>query len=228
MGRKLMHRIICVIALACVPAASAGPASAHDSDSHPSDEFYTNPPSWNGKKIYLSPAHHWQGKKYGCGAYVEDDNMLGVARAAGILDDGGSLWDRGYKVRVGRGDPDDNVARSNKWGSTRHIALHSNAHANSTGCGFSNGGTIGFYYAGSSQGENLAYQLRRKVGASSPGDASEKIETAGFYELSYASMPAAYLEAEFHDWWSGKNWLQNYSSWDYRIDWAVDVHLGYP
>lgn len=41
-------------------------------------------------------------------------------------------------------------------------------------------------------------------------------------------MPAAYLEAEFHDWWGGKNWLVDYASWSWRVGWAVDAHLDYP
>lgn len=215
--------------LLVVPMSLGGSfqAAAHDSDNHPSDELYEHPPTWNGRKIYLSPAHHWSGPKYGCGSYVEDDNMLRVAREAGIWDNGGSLWDRGYKVRVGRGDPDDNVQHSNNWGSNRHIPLHSNAHGNDQ-CGASNGGTIAFYYPGSGTGEDLARALKNKVGDSSPGGANERVDTANLYELSATSMPAAYLEAEFHDWMRGKDWLVDYSSWAWRIGWAVDVHLGYP
>lgn len=234
-GSPLRRRGIAGILLGAVASllsvgVSPHLASAHDSDNHPADEFYTNPPSWNGKKIYLSPAHHWSGPNQGCGSYVEDDNMLLVARQAGILDNGGSLWDRGYKVRVGRGDPDDNTERSNSWGSNRHIPLHSNAHSMSTGCGFSTGGTQVFYSPGSSNGQNLANKLENKVGPSSPGSGSLEYvaSNTGLYELNQTTMPAAYLEAEFHDWVTGKNWLKDYSSWGWRIGWAVDVHLGYP
>lgn len=158
--------------------------------------------------------------------------MHAAAHSAANGDPGGDFVDRGYKVRVGHGDPDDNVQRSNGWGaggSDRHIVLHSNAHPKSTGCGFSNGGTIVFYYPGSSNGQDLATKLKNKLGGVSPGDTFEKTEsTTELYELNQTTMPAAYVEAEYHDWVQGKNWLLDYSIWDWRIGWAVDVHLGYP
>lgn len=88
-------------------------------------------------------------------------------------------------------------------------------------------GTIVFYYPGSSNGQDLATKLKNKVGDVSPGT-NDHIATETFYELANTTMPAAYLEAEFHDWTSGKNWLVDYSSWDWRVGWAVDVHFGYP
>lgn len=233
-GRRMASNVsIIVVLVGLLIALQAAVAGAHDSNDHPSDKIF-KPGSWgynwNGWRIYLSPAHHWVGKKYGCGDYVEDDNMESVAYYAAIFVSG-NLVERGYKVRVGQGDPDDNTRRSNNWGTKkrRHIPLHSNARG-SDKCGGvgDDGGTIGFYYPGSSKGQDLAKKLKNKVGALSPGTKYENVTTASFYELKYTEMPAAYLEAEFHDWWNGKNWLQDHGSWPWRIGYAVDLHLNYP
>jgi hypothetical protein len=217
--------------LAAVMSLVVWPAvrgSAHDSDDHPPDHIY-NPAQWNGYRIYLSPAHHWSGPKSGCNGYVEDKNMHKVAHevANRTTVGGGSLRDRGYKVRVGHGDPDDNTDRSNAWDADRHIALHSNAHG-SAPCGASEGGTVVFHYPGSALGQDLAQELLATVGPSSPGTQSERVDTATFHELSYTAAPAAYLEAEFHDWMAGVTWLRDFESWAFRVAAAVDAHLGYP
>ncbi len=221
--RARLAIVTVVMAIASVPS----PTFAHDSDNHPADDIY-QPMTWNGWRIYLSPAHHWTGPKYGCGDYVEDDNMPRVAQhAAHIASLGaGSLQDRGYRVRVGKGDPDDNVDRSNAWNADRHIAMHSNASGNAQ-CGGSGRGTRVFYYSGSTQGQDLAGRLRTHVGASSPGE-PDSISTHTFYELSETTAKAAYLEAEFHDWTGGANWLEDYQSWSWKVGYAVDVHLNYP
>jgi N-acetylmuramoyl-L-alanine amidase len=212
----------------CLIAVGILPAGAHDSDDHPPDHIYL-PAQWNGFRIYLSPAHHWGGPKYGCNGYIEDNNMHQVAHEAGHRTTlgAGSLRDRGYRVRLGHGDPDDNVERSNGWNADRHIAIHSNAHG-SAPCGESEGGTVVFHYPGSTVGAALAAELLAHVGPSSPGTLSERVDTASFYELSETIAPAAYLETEFHDWITGVGWLRDYRSWAFRIGAAVDAHLGYP
>jgi len=204
---------------------------AHDSDNHPNDYSYgPGAGNWNGWKIYLSPAHHWTGPKHGCGSYVEDDNMPLVAIAAATFSPTPranlSLVGRGYRVHVGRGDPDDNVDSSNAWAADRHIALHSNASGNEQ-CGGVGRGTRVFYKSGSAQGEELAMFLAEKVGDASPGT-PDYPATHTFYELLESDAKAAYLEAEFHDWTQGKNWLIDYEEWSWRIGYAVDEELGYP
>jgi N-acetylmuramoyl-L-alanine amidase len=142
-----------------------------------------------------------------------------------------SLQDRGYKVRVGKGDPDDNVERSNSWNADRHIPMHSNA-SGSAQCGGSGRGTRVFYYPGSTKGEDLARKLKNKVGevcsCSSPGSPDSISTNSSFYELTRTNAKTAYLEAEFHDWWGGVNWLVDYETWSWLIGFAVDEHLGYP
>lgn len=148
---------------------------------------------------------------------------------------GTNLVQRGYYVRVGAADPDENVIRSNNWNSDYHIPMHSNARG-LTSCGnysASDSGTIVFYYPNSSAGQGLAETIAPRVGGQSPGDyryASGK----NLYELRETNMPAAFIEAEFHDWQAGVDWLQSYdgggsySNWTWTVGWGVDTYLGYP
>ena len=218
-----------------VSAHQYGSSSSYDDHLDTYDSLYwpgNYGQPYNGYRIYLSPAHHWSGWKYGCGSYVEDLNMVAVAQeaAAGA---GYDLAHRGYYVRVGAADPDDNVRRSNSFGTDRHIVFHSNGSTNDgVACQGSVGGTRSFYYRSSSgwespNGKALAEQLRLRVGANSPGAPDLKSGSL-LYELRKTSAPAAYLEAEFHDWSPGKDWLVDYETWSWRIGWAVDMHLGYP
>jgi hypothetical protein len=93
----------------------------------------------------------------------------------------------------------------------------------------SNYGTITFYASGSSVGPVLAGELTDAIGPYSPGTGDYKT-TAGFDELTQTSAPAGYLEAEFHTWVSGTNWLGNSYKNTYagRVGLAVDRTFGYP
>jgi hypothetical protein len=226
---KTSGGLLSVLTLLVATLASAPPAVTHNSDNHPPDDIYI-PADGNGWKIYLSPAHHWTGPNYGCDNYVEDDNMPLVALYAGILASGGdgSLYDRGYSVRLGRGDPDDNVMRANAWGSDRYIALHSNAKGDAQcGAGAANAGTWAYYRPGSPASQNLAMGLKNKVGAVGPGTNDQILSGSEFYEINQPNAPPVLLEAEFHDYQAGKDWLVGYSNWAWRIAWAVDDLLGY-
>jgi hypothetical protein len=225
---KTTGGLVFVLTLLVVVLASAPPGVTHDSDNHPPDDIYI-PSGGNGWKIYLSPAHHWAGPNYGCDNYVEDNNMPLVGLYAGVLATGGdgSLYDRGYSVRLGHGDPDDNVMRSNAWGSDRYIALHSNAKGSAQcGAGAAGAGTWA-YYRGSTISQDLAMRLKNKVGESGPGT-NDQILPSTLYEVDKPNAPPVLLEAEFHDYQAGKDWLVSYSDWAWRVGYAVDVHLGYP
>jgi hypothetical protein len=195
-----------------------------------SDYTYT-PATWNSWYVYLSPAHHWTGYKYGCSGYVEDLNLPLVAGEA-ASGAGTDLKDRGYRVRVGRADPDENVSRSNGWGTDsmkRHISIHSNASSNPACPPGAGRGTRTFYY--SATGHDLADDLWDTIKAASPGadgTRANSVKSSSLYELKETDAVAAYVEAEFHDWPGGVTWLEDYDTWSWRIGWAVDVHLGYP
>ncbi len=195
---------------------------------------------WNGWRVYLSPAHHWSGYKYGCNyfddsgrwvQYIEDLNMKDAAFEAAI----GAGWDlmnRGYYVRVGAADPDENTTRSNGWGPAskrRHIPMHSNASSNAPCPNGGADGTRVFYC--SSGGADLAAELAYTIGASSPGSPDVTVPqpcSSAFYEIRKTTAVTAYLETEFHTWYSGTAWLTDYETWAWRVGWAVDRHLGYP
>lgn len=210
-------------------------SSSTDNTEHDdvSDDYYwPGSSNWNGYAIYLSPAHHWNGWKWGCDDYAEDFWMQNGIVPAAASGEGSDLQARGYYVRVGAADPDENVIRSNGWlssGSDYHIPIHSNAHG-SDNCGSysaSQSGTIVFHYPGSAAGEGLADSLAYTVGGESPGT-TDYTTDATFYELSETRMPAAYIETEFHDWQTGVDWLKSYNDWTWRIGWGVDRYLGYP
>lgn len=200
---------------------AAAPVRGHDGGA---DQIWTGSP-YNGNKIYLSPAKH---NNPGCGSYLEGENMRKVAHHSAHKGNLGNFQQRGYKVRVGHAGYQNNSARSNNWGSKRHIPLHSNA-AGSSQCSGGGGGTITFYKPGCGLCEDLARKLKNKIGEDSAGSAYEYVASNGsLYELNNANMKAAYVEANFHTWNPGKNWLVDYESWSWRIGYGVDVHLGYP
>lgn len=209
----------------------ARPASAHQygderyTNNHTGDDFhYPGSTSYNGNKIYLSPAHHWDGWNYGCASYIEDRDMREIANRAAE-----ALRDRGFYARVGAGDPDDAVRRSNDWNSRRHISLHSNATEEHGECGNPEGGTLAFHHPNSSSGPDLAGHLLRELDSESPGDGDGKRSTLGFYELNETTMGAAYLETGYHNHNPDQNWLDREEARIGRlIALAVDKHLGYP
>lgn len=231
---SLTCAIAVLISVVTIPAQADPNASNTVTHSNIYDYLYY-PPNygavWNGWYIYLSPAHHWGGAKSGCDGYIEDTNMPSAAAVAAV-----DLAQRGYYVRLGRADPDENVTRSNGWTTStaqRHIALHSNADGDLSSCDTDasiSGHTIVFYYSGSTNGLNLAAKLRDKIGEVSPNRPGQvdNIQTGSLYELTYTDSPAAYLEADFHDWNTGEDWLRTYSNWAWRVGYAVDLHLGYP
>ena len=105
--------------------------------SRAADETYYEIGSWNGKKIYLSPATHTDsGTRGECGQYENTNGYQAAYYAAK-----GSYWtdvwnpsysennllERHYRVRIGRDSNDIKIANSNAWGATLHIPIHSNA-----------------------------------------------------------------------------------------------------
>jgi N-acetylmuramoyl-L-alanine amidase len=240
--RCLSAKIYLVLTMALIVSlfASGQVASAHDNGSSASNhhehddvpdwEFWPGDGdnTWNGYRVYLSPAHHWQGRKFGCSyynsdgvavSYIEDSNMFLAALSAAD-----ALRQRGYAVRLGRADPDENTIRSNSWGANLHIAMHSNAStSDGTTCSGTRSGTQ--VYWSSSAGLDLAHKLKNALGPSSPGD--DSVIHGGFYELTKTHATAAYVEAAFHDRYEDTIWLTDYASWAWRIAQGVDEHLGF-
>lgn len=216
------------------------------------DLLYDPYGSWNGKKIYLSPARHSDsGSRGECGSLGEND----LAYYAAWYATNGSYYSdsynpsssyrnlraRGYKVRIGRGTVSSAINNSNSWGATLHIPMHSNADVYN-GCsrtGTSGFGTNVIYWHTSGGGPNLADELVYTVGSASgmtsPGTNDYKCYNPGhpcttitLGELRYTYAVAAYMESEFHTWNTGYGWLDDSHYWAWRLGWAIDMHLGYP
>lgn len=211
------------------------------------DEIYEPYGTWNGYKVYLSPARHSDaGSRGECGGNNENTmayNTTWHAANGSYFDDVynttsqyRNLRSRGYRVRIGNGTLQSAIDNSNAWGASLHIPVHSNASGN-TNCSTTSSGSFGtvvIYRSGSTRGQSLATQLRDTVGVSSPGTSDyicynpgHPCTTIDLGELRLTNAPAAYQESDFHNWNTGINWLKS-NHWRWRMGWAVDVHLGYP
>ncbi|WP_183093226.1 N-acetylmuramoyl-L-alanine amidase [Nocardioides stalactiti] len=210
-----------------LPVVSAG-------DAHADTEYL--PTYWNGKKVYLSVACHDGNddipggdciSNSGCDGYWENGASNKIANAAVAGDGAGrNLLERFYYVSKGRGTLNENVENSNEWGADLHVPLHTNA-SNET-CSNTNAGAHGTkaLYEGSGD-ERCARILQRKVGADSPGTDDDPVKRDDLGELSLPDAPSCYLEAEFHTWQKGVDWIRKETSWSYRIGGTVDEFFGY-
>lgn len=220
------------LATACSTAALVGTSAAR------ADEIYS-PTTANGYRIYMSPARHTDaGARGECRGYNENTMSYWNAHDATQT----SKWPtqtltgRGYLVRIGTQTYQDAVNNSNVWGADRHVTIHSNAKPG--GCGTTTAsvnGTWVIYYSGSVTGKALATSLKNAIGPYSPGtadrlciDPTDGCFNGSLYELSGTSAPAAYIEAEFHTWDAGVEWLWMDTSWQWRIAEGIDAHLGRP
>lgn len=243
----MKFRRVLVVALLALAAGALLAASAQAQDL-----IYDPYGTWNGKKIYLSPARHSDsGSRGECGGL--DENTLAYylawdATNGNYYNDAynssssyRNLRARGYRVRIGRGTLSSAISNSNAWGADLHIPLHSNADVYSQ-CGRTNAsrfGTVVIYWHTSGGGPGLASDLLSTVGTSSgytsPGtndytcyNPGHPCTTITLGELRYTSAVAAYMESDFHTWNTGYNWLANSQVWAWRIGWGIDLHLGYP
>jgi hypothetical protein len=218
------------------------------------DLLYEPYGSWNGRKIYLSPARHEDaGARGECQQNRENDMAYYAAwdAANGVYfqdaynpsSPNRNLRARGYKVRIGTGTLSSAISNSNAWGASRHVAIHSNADVAGQ-CwrtDASRFGTVGIYWSGSSAGYDLTVRLKDVIGVEwwgsyrSPGsndyvchNPGHPCTTITLGELRYTNAPAAYMETEFHTWNTGVNWLWNSPIWAWRFGRAIDLHLGYP
>ncbi|GLS28115.1 hypothetical protein [Marinibactrum halimedae] len=209
--------------------------------------------TWNGKKVYLSPARHSDaGSRGECsgtngmGSLNENTAAYRYAYYAATGNYVGNdistspyrnLRSRGYKIRIGRGTISSAIANSNAWGATVHIPIHSNARPETCGdTRVERHGTHVIYQSyGATGGEGLSGFIKETVGVSSPGtndlichNSSDCTAFNCLGELCRTSAKAAYLEREFHTWNRGAKWIETdqYHAW--RLGWAVDQFLGYP
>lgn len=139
------------------------------------------------KKIFLSPSN--QNKNaYAAGNTTEDVQCGKIAKAAEV-----ALKRCGFEVRVEQYDTMQNrVKHSEAWGADLHVPIHTNAYNGEVG------GTRIFYNKKGSEGYKAAQAIYEALKPLTPGK-SDAIGYYNLYEIRVPKIPAAYIEAEFHD-----------------------------
>lgn len=198
----------------------AGPAHA--------DYIYQPPAPSNNQKIYLSQACHDRADGVpggacitnpGCDGYDENyySGLMGLyATTLG----GTGLLARHFPVRIGTGTVDQNVSNSDAWGAVLHVPLHSNAKSESCSSTYAAGHGTQVFYGNSS---TCSTTIKNQVGASSPGTNDYIARRTDLIEVYRPVATSAYLEAEYHTWTTGTNWLKNSISWADRIAAGIDA-----
>lgn len=213
---------------ACVLAA---PAAAQD-------ELYDPYGTWNGYRVYLSPARHTDaGGRGECGGNNENDMAYSAAWTVATGDNGYDLRSRGYKVRIGRGTLQSAIDNSNAWAAHVHVPMHSNADVTGQ-CARTDAsrfGTVGIYWSSSANSKALTSSIHSWLAPNSPGthdytcyNPGDPCTTITLGELRYTSATAAYIESEFHTWNNGITWLKNPYDWGWLVAGGIDEYLGYP
>lgn len=210
---------------------AAAPTLGLDVPQVSADQTFTPPPgSYNGRKVYLSPANHVPQNPPGCDGYEENAGARAIATKVKDY-----LYSRGYAVRIGSGGSVANVNSSNAWGSTVHIPIHSNVFDKDCSAPFNtqNGGSWLMFKPGSTAGSNLAQRIFDAIKASSPGtwdlkNTDEVLSGAQLHELRATNMPSAYVETGFHTYRPDVDWLRLTTTVGNKIGLGIDNHLGNP
>lgn len=224
-----------LIILGSVVIASSTPALAVD-------EFYY-PITWNGYRIYLSkPTHPDAGSRGECGGRNENtigeynarDAAVGFSETTGAQD----LVERGYEVRLGATTYQEAVNNSNLWSATVHVPIHSNAYKpySCTSTDAPRHGSMSIHTSDYNTSQNLAEWLKYWMAPATPGtgdrlclNGTACTDSVNLYELTATTAyRKAYLEAEFHVWNTGSNFLYTDLTWQWRIAAGIDSHLGTP
>lgn len=189
--------------------------------------YTPSPTHWT--RVYLSPAKH-SPENYGCDNYAESPGARAIALAAKDY-----LYARGYVVRVGDGDFQENTSDSNAWSPHVHIPIHSNART-TWDCGGSNpksGGSWLMWETGSSADQNLSNYILPQLSSASPGTddrggTDEALSGKQLHELRATNVPAAYVEAAFHTYGPDEDWLRLASTVGSKIGAGIDNYFGNP
>lgn len=138
-------------------------------------------------KIFLSPSNQDK-NAYAYGNTTEDVQCGKIAKACET-----ALKRCGFDVKLEQYDTMQNrVAHAEAWGADLHVPIHTNAYNGSVG------GTRIFYYKSGTAGHKAAQAIYNALKDVTPGK-SDNCTTADLYEIRAPQIPAAYVEAEFHD-----------------------------
>jgi len=140
------------------------------------------------KKIYLSPSDQ-NANKYAYGNTTENVQCCRIADACEK-----ALVRCGFLVMNNQtGTMEERVAESNAWGADLHIPIHTNAFNGEVS------GTRMFYFSEGSEGKSACTKIFSRLSAVTPGTSDNISAYPTLYELRKTTMPAVYVEAEFHD-----------------------------
>lgn len=147
------------------------------------------------KKIFLSPSNQ-NLNTYAAGNTTEDVQCGKIAQACKA-----ALERCGFEVKLEQYDTMQNrVSHSIAWGADLHVPIHSNAFNGKVG------GTRVFYYQPNSNGYKAAKAIYDVLKPLTPGTSDNLSQNTSLYELRVPTMPAVYVETEFHD-------VPAYASW---------------
>lgn len=218
-----------------VLGATVGPAAVAGADT-----WYAPPQgTWNGKVVYVSQACHDASDGIAGGPCIpnsgclnfNENNQSSVTAATTISGTGNglNLLERGYKAVRGNGTVGQNIANSNSTGADLHVPLHTNAPGGAYSCTSTNSGIHGTQpqYRYPAQ-QNCGNLLLSGVGGASPGTNDKLVYRTQLGELNSVNAVTCYLEAEFHTWNTGVNWIRDEVNWTWGVGWTVDNYLGYP
>ena len=93
------------------------------------------------------------------------------------------------------------VAESNKWPSSLHVPIHTNAHNGKTS------GTRAMCYSMAGEGYKACKAIFDRLAPITPGTSENISARPELYEVWAADAPTAYIEVDFHDVPSAAAWL---------------------
>jgi N-acetylmuramoyl-L-alanine amidase len=211
----------CLISI-ILAGAVAVPASARAVESVGAD-------TWNGKKIYLSPALHTPDNG-GCDNFSENSNARETALATAA-----ELRNRGYAVRVGTGDFVANVDDSNAWGADAHLPIHSNGGKENCYSPFDpiNGGTLVMFHPNRADSQALASQIESSMDGKSPGTNDRTCpdwcsQFPSLHEVRAPNAVPAYVEVAYHTYRPDVDWMRGEDRPARAIARGVDRFFNYP
>lgn len=148
-------------------------------------------------KVYLSPSKQFD-NAYAWGNTTEGEQCgkIGEACKAALERSGIEVMMEHKGVEI-----EDRCRHSNAWGADLHVPIHSNA------CNGSVSGTRMFCYSTDSKGYQACKAIFDVVAPYTPGTSENIQVNTKLYELRATSMPAAYLEFDFHDVPSVAKWI---------------------
>ena len=153
-------------------------------------------------KVYLSPSKQFDNKyAYGNTNEGVQCGKIGEACKEALERSGIEVMMEHKNVEI-----EDKCRHSNAWGADLHVPIHSNSFNGSVS------GTRMFCYSAESKGYTACKAIFDVLAPFTPG-ASENIQVnQKLYELKATTMPAAYIEVDFHDVPETAKWIVEHTT----------------